>query len=158
MKDRSHIVWPAVIIALLMFSGLTVVAVMWASRSDGGARVVENYYERSVAWDSIAAARAETDRLGWEARARIDVVDGKAMGIIDFRDLNGDPVVGIVGEVTVSRPHSSSTFGTQLLSQTPGQPGLYRFHFPYEGRGLWDLGIEADRADDHFSKTVRVEV
>jgi nitrogen fixation protein FixH len=158
VSKHAHIVWPAVIVGLLLFSGITTFAVLFASRSDGGAQVVDNYYRRSVAWDSVAALTRASQDLGWSVNVEVvDEVEGR-FGVARFTDPSGRPLDGLAGTVTVTRPQSSVTYGTHRLTPGDSARARYRFDFPYTDRGLWDLDVVASRNGERFIKRVRIEI
>lgn len=157
MPKRSDIVWPAAVIALLLMSGVTTFAVLIASRSDGGAQVVGDYYRKSVAWDSLAAERRESEQLGWIAHVEMRP-SPEAVGVVSFSDRGGRAITGLVGSVTVSRPQSATTYGTHSLAAVDSLSGSYVFSFPYAGRGLWDLDMVAKRGEEKFVRRIRIEI
>lgn len=157
MAKSPNVLWPAAIVGLLLFGGVTTFAVLIASRSDGGAQVVDNYYRKSVAWDSLAAERRASEALGWVARIEIKPPD-QATGVAVITDKNGVPLTGLQGTVTVSRPQSSVTYGTHSLVEGDSSSGRYSFSFPYRDRGLWDVEIVARRADEQFIDKIRIEI
>ncbi|MGA7306000.1 MAG: FixH family protein [Rhodothermales bacterium] len=157
MPKSPNVLWPAAIVGLLLLGGVTTFAVLIASRSDGGAQVVDNYYRKSVAWDSVAAERRASEALGWVARIEIQPPD-QATGVAVITDKNGEPLTGLQGAVTVSRPQSSVTYGTHSLVEGDSSSGRYSFSFPYRDHGLWDLEIVARRAAERFIDKIRIEI
>lgn len=151
--------WPAAIVALLLLSGVTTFAVLFASRSDGGAQVVENYYRKSVAWDSLSSSRRSSDSLGWHLSldVRSDALSSE-VGLATFMDAEGQAVTGLSGSVTVSRPQSSVVYGTHSLVADDSTAGRYSFSFPYRERGLWDLDVAVSRSGKKFFERIRVEI
>lgn len=157
MKNRPDILWPAAVIGLLLLSGITTFAVLFASKSDGGAQVIDNYYRRSVAWDSLAAEQRASNELGWHLRVDL-TASSDDTAILVVTDQEGGVVDGLSGSVSVSRPQASTTFGTHSLTPIDSTSGAYRFSFPYHERGLWDLQITAVRGDQRLLERVRVEI
>jgi len=154
---RPDIVWPATIIGLLVLSGITTFAVLFASKSDGGAQVVDNYYRRSVAWDSLASAQRASDSLGWHLAVKVGTpTSGHA--ILSVVDGDGNGVDGLSGSVTVSRPQTSTVFATHSIAPLDSADGQYRFAFPYAEHGLWDLHVRASRHQQQLLEQIRVEI
>lgn len=157
MSKSAHILWPAAIIGLLLLSGLTTAAIFWASRSDGGAQIVDDYYQKSVAWDSIAAVRDQSNLLGWTAAVSIRVEEDGRYGLVTVIDRDGLPVEGLSGVAVVSRPQTSASYGTHALAPA-GTPGFYRFDFPYTTGGLWDIDLQTEKSGHRFARMIRVEI
>jgi nitrogen fixation protein FixH len=158
VSKHPHIVWPAAIIGLLLLSVTTTLAIVWASQSDGGAQVVDNYYRRSVAWDSIAAARDASEHLGWTTTIEMGSSVESGYGIVTASDGDGAALIGLVGSVSVTRPQSSANFGNFELTEMEGDPGRYHFDFPFSDRGLWDVEIQIVQAELSYSKETRIEI
>ena len=158
MSKAPHIVWPAAINGLLLLSVITTFAILWASQSDGGAQVVNDYYRKSVAWDSVSAARDASERLGWSLNVNMDAAIGSGYGTFAIADEGGSPVLNLTGSVSVTRPQSAALYGTFDLMAVDRTPGSYRFEFPFSGRGLWDLDFRVRSVDLSYSRKVRVEI
>ena len=107
--SRKHLLWPAAIVVLLVSSVVMMMGVLYAAKSDGGARVVTDYYSRAVGWDSLKAVQAESDALGWTSRVRFQDADlpGEVSLTLVLLDSEGLPVPVAGGEVVLSRPHES---------------------------------------------------
>jgi len=157
VTKTPNILWPAAVVGLLLLSGITTFAVLIASRSDGGAQVVDNYYRKSVAWDSLAADRRASEALGWSVH--VDILPReRATGVVVFTDKNGNAVTGLEGSVTVSRPQTSVVYGTHGFSTGDSLSGRYSFSFPYTAHGLWDLDVVAWRESERFIERIRIEI
>ena len=158
VSKAPHIIWPAAIIGLLLLSVVTTFAIMWASQSDGGAQVVDDYYRKSVAWDSLAAVRDASELLGWSVAISLEGSDKSRQAVVTVTDSSDTPLERLSGSVTVTRPQSIASFGDFSLEEVDETKGLYRFSFPFSGRGLWDLDFRIQQADIHYSTTVRIEI
>jgi hypothetical protein len=159
VSRSAHILWPAAIISLLLMSVLATVVIMLASQSDGGAKIVDQYYQKSVAWDSMAAIQSGSDQLGWTAAVVVRNTDGAGReGFLSIINRDGLPVDSISGSVSVRRPHSTRLFGTHSIDEVADSHGQYRFDFPYSAHGLWDIELRASRSGSQFVQTFRVEI
>lgn len=155
MAIRSDIAWPAAIISLLLLSGLTVVAIVWASQSDGGAKVIDDYYKKAVEWDSASAVAAQSADLGWQASVEL-AEKGTTTTTLKVFDSDGAVIAGLDGTVIVRRPHATEVFAE--LDVTSGlEPGELLIDYAFEERGLWDIELRLHRADDLFIDQLRVE-
>jgi nitrogen fixation protein FixH len=161
MKIPPHIAWPGAIVALLLLGIGSAFTILIASRSDGGAQVIENYYERAVDWDAEADRQAASARLGWTLHIQVaSVANGNPLRDVEatVRDREGTPVAGLVGTLRLSRPQHARPVAELPLAPVPDQPGSYRQAMPIDAPGLWDFQILARRDTSHFQATVRREV
>ena len=143
MSDRFHnLAWPAAIVLLLLSSVGLMTAVLVAANSDGGAQVVDDYYNRAVAWDSLAALRSTSVERGWTIGPEVDA-DGTAS--LTVRDSTGTPVTGLAGEVSVRRPHLADAVHVAAISADPDLPGVYTFDVNAAGSGIWIFEVELHR-------------
>lgn len=140
----AHIFYPGLVIALLLFSlGSSAVLVM-ASRSDGGAQVMNDYYQQSVHWDEKQAVIAGSKDLHWTFDWDFD---NPEEGRLSVRDRYDTPVVGVNAQLRVRRPQFADDVSVASLEAVKGQPGVYRFEHQRTGRGVWDIILEGDYRD-----------
>jgi len=153
-----HIAWPAFVIALLLLGIGSAFEALFAARSDGGAKIVENYYDEALGYDQTRAAQAASDVLGWSAGVTVGTCEGGLCPVeVVVSDQTGAPVNDLVGVVRASRPQEATAAARLPLSPS-GTPGVYRQMMPVSAAGLWDFAIDAQRGDDRFLTTARVEV
>lgn len=145
MNDRFHnIAWPAAIVALLLSSVALMTIVLIAARSDGGAQVVDDYYNRAVAWDSLSAVRTTSAERGW--KVDLDITeDGSTLLVV--ADSTGAPVEGLAGDVSVRRPQFADALGKYPVRAVQGRPGAYAFDVEATGSGIWIFDIRLERGD-----------
>jgi nitrogen fixation protein FixH len=155
----AHLLWPAFIVGLLLLSIGSSAAVMMASRMDGGAQVVGDYYGKAVAWDSVADVRQQSLALGWAVEVAWG--GGPAAGerevLFTIRDRSQQPVEGLEGVIRLSRPQWATPVGEKPLLAT-AEPGVYRQAFALGDAGLWDFELGVRQGAVRFWKTVRKEV
>ena len=60
-----HLAWPLFVVLLLVIGVGSSLAIVFAARSDGGAKVIENYYEKAIAWDSTSKLTRDSKAAGW---------------------------------------------------------------------------------------------
>ncbi len=145
--------WPVAIVGLLLFSVATMGTFLFAANSDGGAQVVESYYEQAVHWDSLAAAQNELANRKWIAVVMIE----KDRGQFYVQDENGQRVNQLEGNVTLSRPHLSAPVGTTAL-QAVEADSSYLFPFPDAKAGLWDFTFDLFDGPTPIQIVVRKDV
>ncbi len=150
----THIVWPAFVIGLLLTSVVMMMVVLYLASADGGAQVIDNYYQKAVDWDVQRAEEARSDALGWSAA--LTVAPGSAGSLVTcvITDAAGDPVTGLDVRLTAFRPQFANP---QAAARLPGgeAPGTYVAEVPLYGRGLWDLHVRAVNDSAVFVETIR---
>jgi len=145
MSDRFHnIAWPSVIVLPLLSSVAMMAAVLVAARSDGGAQVVDDYYNRAVAWDSLAALSNASAARGWSVDLDVDA-DGSAS--LSVTDSVGASVTGLAGTVRVRRPQLAEAVGEHAIQSVADQPGVYVFDVDATGRGIWIFDVQLRQGD-----------
>lgn len=156
-----HVAWPAFIVALLLLSVGTSVGTLVIAGTDGGAQIVDDYYQQGVRWDETAARRAASEALGWTVEVVVQptgLQEGLRTVDVVVRDRAGQGVDGLQGMLRASRPQHAAAVAALPLQPVPGEAGLYRQQMPVAARGIWDFNVEATRDTLVFVETVRVEV
>ena len=154
-----HIAWPFFVVGLLVLGVGWSMWVVFASSSDGGAQVVENYYEKAVNWDDRHQLIQQSIAAGW----RVDIkyvpdASPEKRGIIEIRinDKDGRPVENLRGSVKIYRPQTTKAMSEMAFNNVVGRPGVYTQLFQ-PAPGLWDFEIAAERDSFHFLKVIRKE-
>ncbi len=156
-----HIAWPLFVVCLLVLGVGIGMWVVVASLSDGGAQVVENYYQKAVEWDDRNVLVRQSDAVGWKVTLEYvaAVSADKPGGLeIQFQDAEGQPITGLKGIVRAYRPQATKALGELTITGVPGRPGVYTDAFPAASAGLWDFEIEVERDGFSFRKTIRKEL
>ncbi len=154
----SHIAWPGFVVALLLLSIVAAFQALFAARSDGGAQVVESYYDSAIAFDEEQAAQAASDALGWSAAVEVGACEGGLCAVdVTVQDREGAPVEGLTGLLRVSRPQAAAVVARLPLAASE-VPGVYRQFVPVNADGLWDFAITARRADEQFVTEIRRDI
>ena len=132
--------WPLMVIALLLSSVLMMGLVVWAARSDGGAQVVDDYYEQAVRFDSLAAIRGAAERRGWTAALQAVRDADRLTGRLTIMDSTGAPVSIQSAEVHLSRPQYAESIAELTAAPGSAEPDLT---FEADGitPGLWDIRV-----------------
>lgn len=156
-----HIGWPLLIISLLGISIGASMVTVYASRSDGGAQVIDDYYEKAVNWDASQASQAASDALGWTTTLHLEPSQpsGLRMLVLTVHDSTAAPVTNLRGTVKLFRPDQAGAVATIPLSEAPKAPGSYRQLVPLTDPGLWDVQVLAVRdGAPVYQTTLRHEV
>lgn len=156
-----HIGWPLLIISLLGISIGASLITVFAARSDGGAQIVDNYYEKAVRWDSTQASQAASDALQWTTTLHLEPASSSGLRLLELtiRDSTDAPVTGLRGTVRLFRTDQARPTATIPLSPADDAPGVYRQHVPLSNPGLWDIQVRAARQNAAvYQTTLRHEV
>ncbi len=163
MSDRSilppHIAWPLFVVGLLLLGVVSTIGVLFASRSDGGPAVIDNYYQKAVAWDSVATVQEQSLALGWTVGVTIDAADEQGLHTVRFvvSDRLGTAVEAEELRLALRRPQLADPIAVSVVPHAEA-PGEWVFTTDQLTRGLWDFEVDV-RADTHrFVTTVRKEV
>mgnify|MGYP000576390979 CR=1 FL=1 len=124
---------------------------LFLANQDGGAQVIDNYYQKAVDWDVLKAEKARSDALGWTAR--LDVASGQRISLL-IHDVAGQPVRDARVTLVAFRPQFSDAQAELDLRLNP-ETGAYEALLPAAGEGLWDFEIRALRDSSTFITTIR---
>ena len=150
--------WPIMVVSLLLLNVSIVLVTLFLARSDGGAQVIENYYEKGVEWDVQAAVRASSDALGWEADVILikdNVVPGFCTLEVAIQDSDGYGVEGLIGSFILFRPQKARPVLEMPLLPDVNRPGLYYQMVPFQDSGLWDIELFLRKTDMVFTTRQR---
>ncbi len=151
-----HVAWPAAIVGLLLTSVGVSATVVVASRSDGGAEVVERPYTHGSDLDTLAAARLSSDALGWTLGATSRPTPDARTRTVALRITNaaGVPVEGLRGRATLARPQRAAPLAIVPVATAADS---YRVVVPFVGAGLYDVSVDLRRAGgERLIATTRV--
>jgi len=151
-KDRG-LIWPLIIVSLLLSSVGLMVGVVFMAKSDGGAQVVDEYYERAVAWDSLSSMDSAFNKRGWLAYLMLD----KSSGRLVVQDSLASRVSEMSGTVEMTRPQSSAT-GVRNPFHFSSADSTFLFETGTLSPGLWDFAFQATYEEQILTFTLRKEV
>lgn len=144
--------WVAIIVGLLVGNAIAVVLLVGVSSGEARRRVLPDYYQRAVAWDStMAAARASAD-LGWQVG-----VDAQGREVtITVVDRGRAPVTDATVRLTaVPRGRVDATVAGAAVAVAPG---VYRVALVGERGGLHDVALRIERGAEAFMDERVVEL
>lgn len=148
--------WPGLVIAFLSFSVIWWTSMFFVAKSDGGPRVVEDYYQQAVEFDETKAQREAAARTGWDVAIDWRARDDRGVQVTVLGP-DGTPVEGLEGRVELRRPELPKAVGQAELKPA-GAPGRYAVAVQPDRKGLWDLVIEAQRDGQVYLFELREEV
>jgi nitrogen fixation protein FixH len=143
--------WPAFVVSLLVASVLTMMGFLFLANQDGGAQVIDNYYQKAVDWDEQKAEKARSAALGWSAR--LDVAPDQRLTLF-IQNVAGQPVLDARVTLVAFRPQYADAQAKLELILNPAT-GAYEAMLPVAGAGLWDFEIRALRDSSVFITTIR---
>lgn len=155
--DKRGRFWPWAVGALLLLILTINVGVFLSATGDGGAVIVEDYYQKAIDWDAGQAELAASRALGWTAALSFrEVPAGLASAagadppntlvFVALRDSLGAPVEGAA--VMLAGGHR----GHERLWRAAASPmdGGYGAAFRLGPAGLWDWRVDATLDGKHF--------
>ena len=113
------------------------VTFVFMANSDGGAKVVDSYYQKAVQWDSLTAVRSEVKRRKWNSYLSLSEGSGSFM----VTDSSQTKVHGLTGFVTMNQPHINNTSEKIELRWQPADSS-YGFEANNMALGVWDFVFE----------------
>ncbi|MFW5973596.1 MAG: FixH family protein, partial [Bacteroidota bacterium] len=124
-----------------------------AANSGGGAQVVDDYYDRALAWNDEMVGRALVEALGWTVDVEVgDPGDtGLRMVGLTVVDSTGQGISGLQGSIRIYRPHLTNALAEIPLSPKEGDAGQYAQYLPMPAAGLYDLELRARVSDQAFT-------
>ena len=158
MKRLSpHILWPSMIIALLTTSVVMMMGVVVLARSDGGAQVVENYYQKAANWDQQKNRNIQSLNLGWTPDCVLRATEpAHSLLTCTLFDASNIPLSNLDLKATLYRPQY--TEAVTFLQLTEQKAGVYEAVYPaVTGAGLWDIEIEAQKDTLSYINRIRIE-
>ena len=156
-----HIVWPMGIVALLVIGVGYSLWVVFASQSDGGVQVIDNYYEKAVEWDERVALQNQSDATGWHVTLTFEPAQRASEPpslLLHFADRSSQNLEGLQGIVKATRPSSAAIVAEMNLEGASIAPGVYRLAFAGARAGLWDFEIDVMLDSLRFTKVIRKEL
>ena len=156
-----HLAWPLFVVLLLVIGVGSSLAIVFAARSDGGAKVIENYYEKAIAWDSTSKLTRDSKAAGWIVSMQyVPPAAPATTGSMEvvFIDNTGMPITGLVGTLSAYRPQHSRALYTATLTPDTTKPGTYYHPFTHAAAGIWDFEIHAQQDSFQFHKVIRKEL
>jgi hypothetical protein len=156
-----HIGWPLAIIALLLMSVGASMSALYFANADGGAQIVDGYYEKAANWDAHMQQEADNEKLGWLVDLELTPVAGQTHSYVldvSAASKTGIPLERLEVSVRASRPQHSRSLAESTLEPVPDQLGVYGSRLVLETAGLWDFEIVLQESTNQFITTLRKEL
>ncbi len=156
-KVPPHIFWPGLVVAIL---GMSVTANIWLlynAQSDGGAQIIDDYYDKATAWDEKVELDEVSARKGWTVATTVGgLEEGQRRVTFAVRDRAGQPVQGLAAKATVKNPVKIDDVTERELAENA--PGVYMALMPFSRAGLWDIHFTVGSGETVFFHETRIEV
>ncbi len=151
--------WPAfVVILLLMNAGLAGVMIYYAT-TDKTFAVEPDYYRKAMNWDSYAARRDASAKLGWTVQLRVRAAENERARprlVLNVADRDGEPVSDVQFRgVAFHRARASERLELAFANAGDGE---YECEAAMSRPGLWEVRLIASRGRDVFESIEQVEV
>ena len=91
--EEFEAIWRNPILHALVTSVLTMMGFLYLANQDGGAQVIDNYYQKAVDWDVQKAEQARSQALGWTARLDVDAGRQVRVLILDLAAPDAPPTL-----------------------------------------------------------------
>lgn len=153
-KIPPHIFWPGMVFAILGMSVIANMVLLYKASNDGGAQIIENYYDKAVRWDETKAKATASSSLGWSTQIDVTGAGDHRVVVIRVSDPNG-PVTSLNPTVTLRDPTLIDPIASAEMVLTGD---AYVATLPFPRDGLWDVQIQADHRGIAFDHTQRMDV
>lgn len=144
--------WPIGVVVLLLSSVITMGSVIVAARNDGGAQVVDDYYQKAVRWDSLNTIKAVNKAPDWTSELTL----GLDSLLFMVKDSTGQPV--LLSDVFVELDRPQFVAAAQSLPLDPRPDHRWVTRIPRLERGLWDVKVTSNSPRGHVLFEYRREV
>lgn len=148
--------WPGMVIGILSLSVGANIVLISAARSDGGAQIIDNYYEKAVNWDEHKAELKRAQEMGWSVEILVGPQGETRPVRFVVTDKSGTPVQGLAPHVVVTSPAKIAPQARADLRIDA--PGVYAAELSIPHAGFWDFEFTARLGDGDFVTKKRVEV
>lgn len=151
---RPQILYPTLVILLIVITMVGSISVLFVARADGGAQVVEDYYQRTVNWNNEMAQDAASAKLGWQISVSPLQYEAKGTRIaFAVSDAKQQPISQLEGSVVITLPQQSKPLGSFSIDK---KGTSYSVFVPHTLDGLTDLTFHLKQGTAIFRQIKRV--
>jgi len=140
--------WVFAVVGLLVGCVLAMVVLIVAAHSDGGSRVLPQYYDKAVHYDDRIDQEARNRALAWHIDAAIE----HGVMTVIARDGGGAPLEGAKIRIEGIERAVAKSIAGELVATRAGE-----YRGTVGGRGWIDLTIAVDRGGDRYVHQVAIE-
>lgn len=144
------------VVGLILITMIGSISVLFIAQWDGGANIVDNYYQKTIDWDKTVAEKAKSQQLGWQLSTSLaTTADGHHKVRFQLLDKAGKPVTGAKGTVAVARPSDSKA---RFVQDLWADGDAYAVILPLRKQGNWDFELRFTKADAVYVEKVRLDI
>lgn len=151
--------WPLIVVGLLAIPVVFGGWLAWEATHDPNELIEKDYYKKAVAWDQHMAQVQASNKLGWKVEILTlrQTTPGTAVPVtVRLRDSAGQPLVG--AKASVQLLHNRDPKNPVKVELAEAGAGTYQAQAVLKLPGLYQLDGRADRGQDAFQWTERVEL
>ena len=150
-EKNSQMVWTGLILMFFLIQAVIWTVAFCLTASDQSHSVVSGYDEKALKWDEEKALRIASEKLGWQAKLKIDSTgDIHNMHLMNI-ELN-DPDDLPIEEATIRLLafHRSRSSVKQTIELMETSAGIYSGKIKVDKSGLWQFEGSAIKDDKTF--------
>lgn len=151
--------WPVFVVALLLINIVIASFAIYYASTDKTFAVEPDYYRKAMNWDSYAAMRDASVKLGWRLTPRVEPAPDasrKPRFVLEVKDQMGKPVSDVQFR-GLAFHHARAADRLDLALANSGN-GVYECEAALNRPGLWEVRLIASRGRDIFESVEQVEV
>lgn len=148
--------WPWFVVALLAATAGGQGVMLYAATHDPTFAIEPDYYQKAVDFDSTMQMERGNLALGWIATARGAASHDSIVVHVTLADRAGAPVAGARVAGVAIHNLDGGTHLPATFVELGG--GAYEARIATPRRGLWELRLDATRAGERFTPTLRMDV
>jgi hypothetical protein len=155
VKQGRHWIW--IVVALLSGNALAVAALAVIATGDPSHHVIEDYYQKALAWDEKMAQDRENHQLGWRIGLELAPRPGGDM-LVQARliDRRGRPLSG--ARLELAAFHKARARWVLRSRLEEDRAGSYRAVLPIRRAGIWAFEFEVTHQGQRFTQTLEQEL
>lgn len=153
---KAGIGWPIAVACILGATVTANIVVMRIANDDPSFAIEPDYYRKAVHFDSSMAQSRQNLALGWQFDARFEPITSAVATPITVRakDAAAAPLTGATIMIVARfNARANDTLTTTLVETSPGE---YRGVLPMGHPGEWEVRVNAERQNEHYSASTRV--
>lgn len=141
---NSAILWGLVVVSFLTMTLCLGAAAIRLANGDQSVAVVENYYDKAVAWDTTQQIQRESDALRWVVQLSTDREQSLH---IDIRDSQSQPVQ--IADANIVAYHHADATRQRKYHVSGISDGSIAIESSIDRPGFWTIELDMTDIDGH---------